>query len=112
MGFYRNQCAKLVKPVSLLFSLFYRRRRRHYYYYCYFQETREYKLPEDLPVSPRMNNKGGRVSTEPFWMSIPQGSLAPLPPLPPLKKSESYATFTSVNRDSRIENVSQFSLAE
>ena len=45
-------------------------------------------------------------------MSIPQGSLAPLPPLPPLNKSESYATFTSVNRDSRIENVSQFSLAE
>ena len=58
----------------------------------YQQETREYTLPKDMPITSQMRHKGGRNSAQPFWVAVSQGSL---PTLPPLRRPESMMTVAS-----------------
>jgi len=61
---------------------------KNYYTFCQ-QDTKEYELPKNMPVTSRMMHKAGRSSSEPVWMTVRQGAL---PPLPALKRSDSYLT--------------------
>ncbi|XP_048575994.1 WD repeat-containing protein on Y chromosome isoform X3 [Nematostella vectensis] len=74
--------------------------------------TQEFTLPADLPVTRRMLQKSQKAHAEPFWgaSGLNQGSL---PALPAIRRSDSFMTVASVNRDSRSQmhssDTSQFS---
>lgn len=65
-------------------------------------DTKEYELPKNMPVTPRMVQKVSRSSADPKWMAVRQG---PLPPLPALRRSDSFVTMA----ESPSGNASQFS---
>jgi len=65
-------------------------------------DTKEYELPRNMPVTPRMVQKTSRSSAGTMRMAVRQGTL---PPLPALRRSDSFATMA----ESASGNASQFS---
>ncbi len=61
------------------------------------QDTEEYKLPTNLPVTTRMLHKANKANADPF---IGGGGLShvPLPALPAIRRSESFMSTVAAKR--------------